>query len=225
LRREKWLGLILGFSAVVLFVLSTLQEIRDVASFQWENGISPFFGCRELWTMLGHGYVEARFIGQIVWLLGSTALAYALGKLAPAERAIDPRKPAFMGGASMLVFCFLSTSSPDYRLVHFLFCVPWLWALRRDPDVPARLRVVATVCLVAFLVVPWAGMTGARAALEVRKPGLWWTMLLAKQFGWWLLMFGVGALLLRMIAHRFLVLLGRSPAGLFRRQGSPFSRR
>ncbi len=210
-RREKSVALGLGLVAVTAFLVLTREEVHYLATHQFDNRFYPFFGVRELWIMVGQTLARAAWIGLGAWLIGTGALAWLLGPLERVAPAFDVRQTCFVGGASMLVFCFIFTSSPDYRLVHFLFCLPWLAVLiRRDGLVASRCHRIAMLCLVLFLAVPWFGTLGVRSAVALDSPGAWSAVLFLKQFGWWFLMVCLGALLLRMLAARGLELLGRS---------------
>lgn len=208
-RREKITALVLGLLAVGLFIGWNMREIGYVSGHQVENRFFPFFGARELPLMAGYTPGPALWIGLATWTLATAALARLLGPLTPAESGHDPRKIGFTGGGAILTFCFLVTSSPDYRLVFFLFCLPWLWSLRRRETGEPALRRLATLCLALFLVVPWWGTLVARVAVALDSTLLWWTVLIAKQLGWWLLMVGLGALLLRLFVVSGFAFLGR----------------
>jgi len=216
-RREKTVALGLGLITVAVFLALTREEIRFIAAHQLENRIYPYFGARELWIMLGESPEQAARLGLGFWLIGAGGLAWLLGPLARTGTDFDARQTCFFGGGSILVFCFTSTSSPDYRLVHFLFCLPWLAALRREGgSIPSNWRRVSALCLLLFLVVPWFGTLGGRSALALDSAGAWWMVLFLKQFGWWVLMVCLGALLLRMLVARAWELLvhpfGSGPA-------------
>jgi len=210
-RREKWAGLVLGAAATLAFIAWTLQEIRYVSEHQVENRFFPFFGSRELFVMSGYSYAAAARAGPVAWLLFAAGLARLLGPLSAPERTFDARKIPFAGGGAILLFCFLVTTSPDYRLVFLLFCLPWLWALRQpETGAPPRLRQLAALALVLFVATPWWGTLLARGAVAIESTRLWWTVLFLKQLGWWTLTVSLGALLIRQLYGRAQELLGRA---------------
>jgi hypothetical protein len=193
-RREKIVALALGLLVSGLFVVWQLPALRFVAAHLVENRFYPFFGVREFPVMAGYDYTSAPRIGAVIWLVLVAALTRLLGPVAAPESARDPRKIAFAGGTAVLLFCFLATSSPDYRLVFFLFCLPWLGSLRATATAAGR---VATTCLALFLCAAWIGPTLGRAALAVEAPRIWGTLMLLKQACWWGITAGLAALCLR----------------------------
>jgi hypothetical protein len=202
-RREKFISLILGLFTTALFVIVTREEIARVASFQYENRSFPFFGSREIWIMLDFSHAEATKLGLVAWFVGAGTLAWLLGPLGRSETGLDLRKPAFVGAASILVFCFISGSSPDYRVAHFLPCLPWLWVVTRGELGTAKgVRLTGALSVGLFLVTPWLGTLGLRLALAGDSPGAWWSVLFLKQFGWWAVTVSLGALLLRQLLGR-----------------------
>jgi len=208
-RREKWLGLLLGAAATLAFIGWSLQEIRYVSDHQVENRFFPFFGSREIFVMSGYGYAAAARAGPLAWLVLAAGLARLLGPLSAPERQFDARKVAFAGGAAILLFCFLVTTSPDYRLVFVLFCLPWLWALRQaGTGAPRALQRLATLVLVVLVVAPWSGPLLARGVVALEATRLWWAALFLKQAGWWALTVSLGALLIRQLYGRARELLG-----------------
>jgi hypothetical protein len=199
-RGRRVLLLALGLVAVGLFVAVTMSEVRNLSAHAPSMPFFPLFGGRELFVMVGQSQSIAVNLSIGAWIIGAILVALLLGPLGPDDRRYDPAKVYFVGGASITIFSFLATSSPDYRLVHFLFCLPWLWSLARVAG--SRQRFIAVACLIGIVVVPWWGTLGARAAVAVDAPILWWSALLGKQLGWWLLMIGSGALLLRLLFVR-----------------------
>jgi hypothetical protein len=193
-KREKLMALGLGLAAAALFMLTQFDALRFVSAHQVENRFYPFFGVRELPVMAGYDYLAAPRIGVAIWLVLVAGLTRLPGPVAPVETGDGSRKTAFIGGAAVLLFCFLATSSPDYRLVFFLFCAPWLWTLGATRTPAGRL---ATTCLALFFVGAWLGPTLGRAALAVEATRVWGVLLLVKQACWWTLTAGLGALFLR----------------------------
>ena len=210
-RRTKLLLLTLAAATVALFIGWNWQEILYVSGHQVENRFYPFFGSRELLLIIGCEFQAAIWISLLGWLVLTIGLAILPGPLSKGELAGNARKISFVGGAAIVLFCFLATSSPDYRLVFFLFCLPWLWTLcDPGPGALPALRRLSVLCLLSFLIAPWSGTLLGRASLAIESTSLWWTVILFKQATWWTMTSCLGALLLRLLLASGLELLGRA---------------
>ncbi len=194
--RRAMLGV--GAVVVVIYVTANYAELRAVAAAMPGNFLYPQFGASELFRVAGFSPGMATTLGASAWLGGASLLAWGLGPFTAIEAAPAAARLPFAGGGAILAFAFVATVSPDYRVVFFLFCLPWLRMLGRASQ--PMIRRVAGSAFFLYLLVPWLSMLLGRLAVESRSLDYWWMVMLGKQAGWWALMLCVGALLIRQTA-------------------------
>jgi hypothetical protein len=196
----------LSLAALLAYAAIEAAGLREMLAAV--PGGSPFiyaFGARDLPIGLGSvfGWPPAVLVGVQAALL--LAVIFAAGRLDALRPAIGMLTPAEVAGltvgAVLILGCFVTGQSGEYRAVHLLFVLPALTALAGTPG-PAR----GLACWTAGVIVLqlWADLASAPLdrLVATHASGAGAAMLLlwlAREIAWWWMVTVLLALLLAIL--------------------------
>jgi hypothetical protein len=83
-------------------------------------------------------------------------LAVELDLKATVVSAHRPLVSHYLFGLSVMAFAFLANINFDYRWIFIIFCLPWLFVLKRDAGSNRGIRRMVVVCVGLMIVVTWS---------------------------------------------------------------------
>jgi hypothetical protein len=83
-------------------------------------------------------------------------LAMELDVMATVVDAHRPLVSHYYFGLSVMSFAFLANTNFDYRWIFNIFCLPWLFLLKRDTGSDRRIRRIVVVCVALMIVWMWS---------------------------------------------------------------------
>jgi hypothetical protein len=112
-----------------------------------------------LYDLVGvHWHVSRRLsLGlTLIALTIAIRLAVELDVKVTVVSAHRPLVSHYLIGLSVMAFAFLANTNFDYRWIFILFCLPWLFVLKRDAGSNRGIRRMVVVCIGLIIVWMWS---------------------------------------------------------------------